>query len=132
MLFPEKPLPEEVTELILLCLPFPVLRETVPFVCKSWAECVQVGDPTGLGLEKRLILLCTICISCSNHDDDQQSASFWRRYVRRQRSENKNGVSSATILSPQFSLASWRILADLFHSNPFDRNLGSSAAKFLA
>ena len=45
MLFPEKPLPEEVTELILLCLPFPVLRETVPFVCKSWAECVQVGDP---------------------------------------------------------------------------------------
>ena len=43
MLFPDKPLPEEVTELILLCLPFPVLRETVPFVCKSWAECVQVS-----------------------------------------------------------------------------------------
>ena len=48
MLFPEKPLPEEVTELILLCLPFPVLRETVPFVCKSWAECVQVDRVDGV------------------------------------------------------------------------------------
>ena len=55
MLLPEKRLPQEVTELILLCLPFPELRETVPFVCKSWAECVQVS-PTGLGLEMRLIL----------------------------------------------------------------------------
>ena len=43
MLLGERALPEEVTELILLCLPFPVLRETAPFVCKAWAQCVQVG-----------------------------------------------------------------------------------------
>ena len=55
-----------------------------------------------------------------------QKESFWRRYVRLTSEQNKNGVS-ATLLSPRFRLASWRILADLSHSNPFDRNLGSCA-----
>ena len=56
MLLGERLLPEEVTELILLCLPFPVLRETAPFVCKAWAECVQVGNgPSELGCEMGLI-----------------------------------------------------------------------------
>ena len=124
----EIPLPEEVTELILLCLPFPVLRETAPFVCKAWAECVQVGGPSELGCEKGLI--------CISHSYFAQSASFWRRYVRRQQQRggsdkgDKGSVAvsaAAAILScPELRLASWRILADLFHSNPFDRNLAST------
>ena len=59
-----------------------------------------------------------------------QSASFWRRYVRLRSENNKNGAS-AKLLAPGFRPASWRILADLFHLNPFDRNLGRCAAKFL-
>ena len=127
MLLGEIPLPEEVTELILLCLPFPVLRETAPFVCKAWAECVQVGGPSELGCEMVLI--------CISHSYSTQSASFWRRYVRRQqqKSEDDKGsvavsaAAAAAILScPELRLASWRILADLFHSNPFDRNLAST------
>ena len=127
MLLGERRLPEEVTELILLCLPFPVLRETAPFVCKAWAECVQVG-PKELCSEMWLI--------CNSNSYFTQSASFWRRYVRRQEqvSESDKGdksggtvSSAAAILScPELRLASWRILADLFHSNPFDRNLAST------
>ena len=36
-----KKLPKEIVEQILLRLPFSMLRNTVPFVCKSWAKYVQ-------------------------------------------------------------------------------------------